>query len=220
MKFFYIFVFKLLDMMTKDIMQCTSDMRVIAETGKYSLEAQVRAFDLLEKILDFIEGCQESPADTCCDSLAIGVSARESAEEYCRTYGQLADVLEQSYDDNVLKLAAEDFLGSFKNTESAAAAKADFAERVHECAKETFEIWQRGGYFARQKALRRLRSLAGFRLESSRIGNYVAKTFDLMNEARMAYANAQQAVFSANASYKLRPGVYADIYKCMNKIKR
>jgi hypothetical protein len=59
--------------------------------------------------------------------------------------------------------------------------------------------------------LRRLRSLAGFRLESDRIGNFVAKTFDLMNEAQSAQARAQQALFSANVSYKIKPGLYSRI---------
>lgn len=206
--------------MTKDIMQCTSDMQIIAETGKYSLEAQVRAFDLLEKILAFMEGTPSCSEARCGDTVATWFSALGPAEEFCRTYEQLADVLRELYDNEYLKNAADEALKAFKDAEILAAARAAYAEKVHECAKETFEIWQHCGYFARQKALRRLRILAGFRLESNRIGNYVAKTFDLMNEARMAHARSQQAVFSANASYKVRPGVYTDIYKCMNKIKR
>ena len=62
-----------------------------------------------------------------------------------------------------------------------------------------------------ESALRRLRSLAGFRLESNRIGNYVAKTFDLMNEAQAASARAQQALFAANVTYKIKSGLYSRI---------
>ena len=53
--------------------------------------------------------------------------------------------------------------------------------------------------------------MAGFRLESDRIGNFVAKTFDLMNEAQAAQARAQQALFSANVSYKIKSGLYSRI---------
>ena len=97
-------------------------------------------------------------------------------------------------------------------------AALDSAEKtaLHQCAKETFEIWQKGGFFSRQSALRKLRSLAGFRLESDRIGNYVAKTFDLMNEAQAAYAKAQQALFSANVSYKVKPGLYSRIASALH----
>ena len=205
-------------MMTKDIMQCTSDMQTIAETGKYSLEAQVRAFDLLEGILAFMEGLPAGTEESSGGVVSTWFSALGPAEEFCRTYEELAEVLKTVYDEEDLKGAAEEALRTFKNSEILAAARAEYAEKVHECAKETFEIWQHCGYFARQRALRRLRTLAGFRLESSRIGNYVAKTFDLMNEARIANARSQQAVFSANASYKVRPGLYADIYKYMKHI--
>ena len=53
--------------------------------------------------------------------------------------------------------------------------------------------------------------MAGFRLESDRIGNYVAKTFDLMNEANAECARAQQALFAANATYKIKSGIYSKI---------
>ena len=78
-------------------------------------------------------------------------------------------------------------------------------------AKATFEVWQRGGYFAKYKALRALRDKAGFRLESTRIGNYVAKTFDLMNEAKGAYGLAQQRYFASNVAYKINSGTHSRI---------
>ena len=73
--------------------------------------------------------------------------------------------------------------------------------------------------FARRRALRELRERAGFRLESHRIGNYVAKTFDLMNEAQARFARAQQAVFSADVKYKIQPDTYAKIYDLLCKTR-
>ena len=64
----------------------------------------------------------------------------------------------------------------------------------------------------RKRALKALRDRAGFKLESHRIGNYVAKTFDLMNEAQMRFAKAQQALFAADVAYKIRPGIYDKVY--------
>jgi hypothetical protein len=86
------------------------------------------------------------------------------------------------------------------------------AASLHEFAEETFHTWQTSGIFMRKRALKALRERAGFRLESHRIGNYVAKTFDLMNEAQMRFASAQQALFAADAAYKIRAGICADIY--------
>ena len=86
------------------------------------------------------------------------------------------------------------------------------AASLHEFTKEVYQIWQTSGVFARRRALKELRERAGFRLESHRIGNYVAKTYDLMNEAQTRYAKAQQAVFAADIAYKIQPGIYSRIY--------
>jgi predicted NACHT family NTPase len=91
------------------------------------------------------------------------------------------------------------------------------AASLHEFAKETFEVWKTSGVFARRRALRDLRERAGFRLESHRIGNYVAKTFDLMNEADARFAKVQQRLFAADVSYKIRPGVYGSIAAILSR---
>jgi hypothetical protein len=95
--------------------------------------------------------------------------------------------------------------------------KAAAAASLHEFAKEVWQTWQTAGIFARRRALRDLRERAGFRLESHRIGNYVAKTYDLANEAQMKFAHAQQLLFAADVTYKCRPGVYRDINELMEK---
>jgi hypothetical protein len=45
----------------------------------------------------------------------------------------------------------------------------------------------------------------------------VAKTYDLANEAQARFAQAQQALFAADMTYKCRPGVYHDIYVLLRK---
>ena len=90
-----------------------------------------------------------------------------------------------------------------KKFEAAAAAS------LHEFAKETFQTWKTSGVFMRRRALNALRERAGFRLESHRIGNYVAKTFDLMNEAQVRFATAQQRLFSSDVRFKVKPGLHA-----------
>ena len=79
-----------------------------------------------------------------------------------------------------------------------------------------WNIWQTSGVFARRRAIKELRQRAGFRLETHRIGNYVAKTYDLMNEAHAQYAKAQQARFAADVSYMIQPGIYDKIKEQLN----
>ena len=176
------------------------DMRNAVCTGKMTLEAQVRAYDLLDRLMSLPQGMAE---------------LLPAAQDFCHTYESLSASLEVVYDEQVLLDEARKRSYIYEELMRQSKVRSDAAEELHNAARETFDIWQNGGYFARRKALHGLRKKAGFRLESNRIGNYVAKTFDLMNEARMAYASAQQALFSANVSYKVRPGIYSDMYKCM-----
>ena len=205
-------------MISKELEQCTADMRVIADTGHFGLDAQVRAYDLLEKIMDLPDGGAVGPADVYSDTVATWCSALGPAEEFCTEYARLADVLGSLYDEAVLRTEADARLKPLAGAIETAALKSKEAAALHECAKKTFELWQNGSFFARQSALKNLRKRAGFRLESDRIGNYVAKTFDLMNEAQTAFARAQQDFFAANVTYKIKPGLYSRIAEAIRPV--
>ena len=181
-------------MLAKEITQCIEDMQNAAESGKITLEMQIRAYDLLDKLMDI-----------------SGVGIAGPAEAFREQYYILETELKNAYKEDELNKEAEKAVAPFVKEIEAAAEKAQKATLLHETAKQTFELWRTGGFFERNKALRNLRKLAGFRLESNRIGNFVAKTFDLMNEANIECARAQQAMFNANISYKIKPGLYSKI---------
>lgn len=207
-------------MITKDLIQCTEDMRQSAENGKITLDAQIRAYDLLEKVLDLPEGGTVGPADVYSDTVATWCSHLGPAEEFCSEFKRLASGLEDAYDEEALRAEADRRMMPFNKAVEDAARHSAEAAALHECAKETYDLWQKGGFFTRQKALKELRRRAGFRLEYDRIGNYVAKTFDLMNEAQKAFADAQQAMFAANVSYKIKPGVYQRLASVLTSVVR
>ena len=204
-------------MFAKDLIQCTADMKAAAETGRWTLDAQVRAYDLLEKILDLPEGGMVGPSDVYSDPVATWCSSLGPAEDFCNEYRRSAVALKEAYDEEALKLEAARVVRPLEEAVENTRFKAAAAASLHEFAKETFEIWQTGGVFSRRRALRELRERAGFRLESERIGNYVAKTFDLMNEAQTAFAAAQQALFAGNVSYKIKPGVCARLAELLTR---
>ena len=178
--------------------KCISDIHNAVARGRISLEEQIRAYDLLDRFLE------------------MGV---DEPGNYCEEYLSVKDVLAAAYDEQSLKDEAEERLAPLKENLNEARFEAASAASLHEFAKEVFEIWQTSGVFARRRALKELRECAGFRLESHRIGNYVAKTFDLMNEAQARFARAQQAVFSADVKYKIQPDTYARIYDLLCKTK-
>ena len=177
-----------------------NDMVSIAETGKWLLEAQVRAYDLFEQLSDGV--CPLTGAEV---------------EEYVRAYEANASVLSEIFDSEALVSEAAEALKPYEEALNEARFKAAAAASLHEFTKDTFEKWQKAGVFMRKRLLKDLRERAGFPLESHRIGNYVAKTYDLMEEARRAHQKAQQALYSNNISYKCSQMLYCRIAELLRK---
>ena len=189
--------------MNKVLEACTVDMRAVADGGAMTLDMQVRAYDLLSSLLEMEEYGMPSGLDNAVVS------------SFCAVYEASSGKMQNAFDEDMLKKEAQARLEDLKKAQNEARFEAAAAASLHEFAKEVFQTWQTAGIFARRRALRELRERAGFRLESHRIGNYVAKTFDLMNEAHARFARAQQAVFSADVSYKVSRGVYDELFQCL-----
>ncbi len=181
------------------LLGCADDMADALASGTMTLDMQVRAYDLLDMLM---------AQDTAQEEERL----HAASEKYRKAFEEAGEALAGLFDASELKLEAKRRLQPLESKLNEARFEAASAASLHEFAKETFEVWQTSGVFARRRALRELRARAGFRLESHRIGNYVAKTFDLMNEARTRFAKAQQAVFAADRSYKIKPGIYEEIY--------
>ena len=182
--------------LSKLISECVNDMSALASAGKWELDAQVRIYDLLALLMD------EVYAET--------VSAQD-AESFIKEYGQVKEKLVAAYDQTALLNEVKARLAPLERACTDARFEAAAAASLHEFAKETFQTWQTSGVFMRSRALNALRERAGFRLESHRIGNYVAKTFDLMNEAQVRFATAQQRVFAADIRFKISPDLHSRV---------
>lgn len=173
--------------------KCAKD---IMNTDSLTLDAQTRAYRLLDAMLsDSLQSYRQEGRFVQAAELFTGALESKKIE----------------YDEVALKKELADRLAPIEADINEARFRAAAAESLHEFAKEVWEIWQNSGVFARRRALKELRQRAGFRLESHRIGNYVAKTFDLMNEAHAQFAKAQQAKFSADVSYMIQPDLYEKI---------
>ena len=179
---------------------CIEDMKSVTQSCRLSLDAQVRAYDLLDMIL----------SEMCGDDVL-----RAWTPEFMEAYSPAVDL---SYDEAALKEEASQRLKEYETALNEARFKAASAESLHLYAKDIFEVWQNSGVFARRRALKDLRKRAGFKLESHRIGNYVAKTYDLMEAARRDFQKAQQECYAANVSYKIKPGIYSAIAENLKKL--
>ena len=183
--------------------KCISDIKKVVARRKISLEVQVRDYDLLDSLL------AEGHTSVCAGTV----------EKYREVYESVEADLMECYDEESLNEEMENLLMPLRKEAEDRRFAAASAASLHEFAKEVFDIWQTQGIFARKRALKELRERAGFRLESHRIGNYVAKTFDLMNEAQASFARAQQALFSADVRYKIKSDTYGEIYRILCKTK-
>lgn len=187
------------------LLQCVEDLRKAAQEAAFPVYMQIRAYDALDALLSQ-------------DGVALSEDVVEAADKFCREYEISGASVESLYDQESLEAQVRSQTELLKTAMNEARFEAASAASLHEFAKEVFEIWQNSGIFARRRALRELRERAGFRLESHRIGNYVAKTFDLMNQAQARFARAQQAVFAAENTYKIKPGIYARLYSQLSAI--
>lgn len=183
--------------LSEQLIRCTGDLGT--ENGKMGLEAVVRAYDLLDALL-----AEEG-------HMILSDDLKDAAAGFLAVYDVVSSDIDRRYDEAAVRAELARCLVPPDQALNEARFEAAAAASLHEFAKEVYEVWQTSGIFARRRALRELRERAGFRLESHRIGNYVAKTFDLMNEAQARFAKAQQSLFSADVSYKIRPGLYARI---------
>ena len=175
------------------ISKCANDLTAL---GQLTLEAQVRAYQLLDAML----------ADS-----TLSYKSSPDFKTAADTFLKAVENSTTKYDEEALKKELAASLAPLETELNDIRFKAAAAESLHEFAKEGWNIWQTSGVFARRRALKELRQRAGFRLESHRIGNYVAKTYDLMNEAHANFAKAQQAKFAADVTYMIQPDIHSKI---------
>ena len=174
-------------------------MNAAVVASRIGLDAQVRAYDLLDYLLSLKEN----------GLVKLEAESAMSAEVFCKVFESHKVALENAYDESALGEELVKRLAQLQENLNEIRFKAAAAASLHEFTKEVYQVWQTSGVFARRRALRDLRERAGFRLESHRIGNYVAKTYDLMNEAQAQFGKAQQALFAEDVKYKIRPWVYS-----------
>ena len=84
--------------MERQILQCIEDMLDIVAEGKYNLDAQARAYDLLEGLIELYDG------------VPISQSLNEAADCFRSAYEENAAILSLSFDSAALKEEAAERL--------------------------------------------------------------------------------------------------------------
>lgn len=190
----------------QNIIACIKDIEQIStmETVDHSfvLDALERGYDLYDRLFEIKD-----------NQMIIGSEFLQdgTADAFLEVYSSNVEKLQQCIEISALRQTLSEKLTALDRLVEEAENEVVRVTELHQQAKITLEIWETKGFFARRKALRLLRKMAKFPLEKGRIGNYVARTFDLMNQARMEFAKAQQTRFKADISYKIDPDIYSKL---------
>ena len=86
--------------MDRIIRQCIEDMQAAAASGRYSLEAQVRAYDLLGQFGDVYGDGAYAP---------VG-AVLSAARDFCSAYASLSQALTAAWDGSALEAEAAEKL--------------------------------------------------------------------------------------------------------------
>lgn len=201
--------------LTEQIRVCESDIKLVVSNGKIPLAAQLRAYDLL----DALAGYQPIGEQ-------IGVlAAKLEKDEYdavCQNFHKaneafymIADsnsaLLQKAFSASELESAAASHLKPWEKQYERVSQRSQEAMELYYAADTAYKCEQNGTLLDRWRSLRRVRKMAGFRLERKRIGNYVTKTYELMLDLQKELMAAQQQMHSHNVSYKCGQMLYTKI---------
>ena len=191
------------------VLQVKEDMEEIALNGQYPVVVLLRSYDLLEKLGNWED------MEYNMQQYGKGESARfyEALEQYCNSYLANGERLYAIMDMEQIKMKAAAYMGPWKRRHNEALEALEKATALWEMAKVAHKAQLEGSFWEKWKTLRQVRKMAGFRLERKRTGNFVSRTFDLMQEAQTRAREAELKLYEHNVEYKCTPDSYLRIYE-------
>ena len=186
------------------VLQVKDDMEEIAATGQYPVVVLLRSYDLLERLGNWedMEYNMEHYGQEGTNTLF------NAMELYCNSYLANGERLYAIMDMEQIKMKAAAYMGPWKRKHNEALEELEQATALWEMAKVAHQAQQDGNLWDKWKTLRQVRKMAGFRLERKRTGNFVVRTFDLMQQAQARAREAELKVYEHNVGYKCTPDIY------------
>lgn len=201
--------------LTEQIRECESDIKIVISSGKISLAAQLRAYDLLDTLARYQPigeqiGVLEKRVKKE-EYSAVCHNFYKSNKAFCLIADSNESLLEKCFLISELESAAASHLRPWEKQYERVSRRAQEAMELYNAADAAYKCEQNGKLLDRWRSLRRVRRMAGFRLERKRIGNYVTKTYELMLDVQKELMAAQQQMHSHNVGYKCEQILYSKI---------
>lgn len=196
-----------LKVLTEQVGVVCEDVAEMAASGQYPVVTLLRGYDLLETLGDWekvsynLEQAQkEAPEYVELFQAAL--------KQYVQNYLVNGERLYALMDMDQIKMKAAAYIGPWKRRHNEALEELEQATALWEMAKMAHQAQQEGNFWEKWKTLRQVRKMAGFRLERKRTGNFVVRTFDLMQQAQSKARDAELKLYEHNVEYKCTPDVY------------
>lgn len=209
--------------LTNDIRACETDIKNILAGKPLVLALQLRAYDLLDTI------AQYQPLDEqigLLESQLVPNSPEEIIHNFkaaAMSFTTLANSnmakLESAFKESDLKSAAASYLRPWAAQYEKLQERANESIALYNAADYAHKCQLSGNWIERWQSLRKVRKMAGFRLEKKRTGNYVTKTYELMLDSQKELMAAQQQMHSHNVGYKCEQMLYGKISDLLQDCK-
>ena len=196
--------------LTGQVEAVCGDMEDMAASGQYPVVTLLRGYDLLECLGDWEKvsyNLEQAQKDT--PEYVEGFQA--ALQQYVQSYLTNGERLYALMDMEQIRMKAAAYMGPWKRKHNEALEELEQATALWEMAKVAHQAQQEGNFWEKWKTLREVRKMAGFRLERKRTGNFVVRTFDLMQQAQTKARDAELKVYEHNVEYKCTPDVYTKL---------
>ena len=193
--------------LTGQVEEVCRDVEDMAASGQYPVVTLLRGYDLLEALGDWEKvnyNLEQAQKDT--PEYAEGFLA--ALQQYVQIYLINGERLYAIMDMDQIKMKAAAYMGPWKRKHNEALEELEQATALWEMATVAHQAQLEGNFFQKWKTLREVRKMAGFRLERKRTGNFVVRTFDLMQQAQAKARDAELKVYEHNVGYKCTPDIY------------
>ena len=181
--------------LTNDIIVCETDIKNIIDGKPLTLALQLRAYDLLDTIASYQPlGEQINVLSSKLDQTdreSILHNFKSAIESYTNLVFSNEQTLEKAFNESDLKSAAASYLRPWEAQYAKLQQRANEAIALYNAADFAHKCQLSGSLIEKWMSLRKVRKMAGFRLEKKRTGNYVTKTYELMLEAQKELLAAQ-----------------------------
>lgn len=190
--------------LTALVEQVSVDMEEIAATGQYPVQVMLRGYELLERLGDW-ENVQYNVKDK--------ESFHKALEKLRESYIVCGEQLYAVMDPEQIKLKTTAYMSPWVRKFKEAQQELEKATALWEMAKIAHKAQEEGNFWEKWKTLRQVRKMAGFPLERGRTGNFVSRTFDLMQQAQSRAREAQLQMYGHNVAHKCTPDSYMRIFE-------